>query len=127
MLWSDIGSGLIFDDCIVGETYYKDCTIWNRSEIELRWVLNTVDISNISNKKWLEFSDYDTGDTLDFAPIPAYSPKRIRVTFKPKEIGEFNYDLQIENENDSGNTIETRVHALVRSVLTEETLIINSG
>lgn len=129
VLWTDINisGGVIFDDCVLGETYYKDCTIWNKSEIELRWLLNTVDLSSGGNKNRLEFSDYESGESLDFAPIPAYSPKRVRVTFIPKEIGEFSYTLQIENENDSSNTIESMIRANVRSVLREETLIVNTG
>ena len=86
-----------------------------------------MDLSNEGNRNWLKFSDYDTGEQLGFTPIPAYSPKRIRVTFKPKDIGEFNYDLQIENQNDSSNTIQTHVHATVRAVLREETLVVSTG
>ena len=130
VLTTDISStGLIFDDCIAGGgTYFKDFTVNNRSEIELFWILNTVDLSNQKDQKnVLKFTDYDTGETLDFSPISAYSPKRIRVSFKPTEIGEFNYDLQIENQNDSRNTIQTRIHAIVRSVQREEKLIINTG
>ena len=130
MLTTDISStGLIFDDCIAGGgTYFKDFTVYNRSEIELFWILNTVDLSNQKDQKnVLKFTDYDTGEPLDFSPIPAYSPKRIRVSFKPTEIGEFNYDLQVENQNDSGNTIQTRIHAIVRSVLREEKLVISTG
>ena len=112
---------------MVGETYYKDFTIWNRSEIDLVWTLNTVDLNTDGSKNKLEFTDYDTGESLDFAPITSFSPKRIRVMFRPKEIGEFNYELQIENENDSNNVRETRVHAIVRSVLREEVLIVNTG
>ncbi|KAI8903993.1 hypothetical protein EDD86DRAFT_213630 [Gorgonomyces haynaldii] len=124
-MWTDIDSaGIIFDDCVVGQTYFRDFTIWNRSEIDLHWVLNEADLLS---RKWLEFSDYDSGGPLDFAPIPAYSPKRIRITFKPKEPGDFVYDILIENENDASNTIETRLHASVRSFLREEMLIINTG
>jgi hypothetical protein len=49
------------------------------------------------------------------------------MTFKPREIGEFNYDLQIENENDSSNILQSRIHAVVRSVLREESLAVSSG
>lgn len=127
VLWTDIGSsGILFDDCIIGGTYFKDFTIWNRSEIELRWTINDVDLVAVTPHT-LEFTDYDTGQPLDFLPIPPYSPKRIRVTFKPKETTDISYNLQIENENDSTNFIETRIHAHVRSVLREETLVINTG
>lgn len=99
MLWTDIGeTGLVFEDCVVGGTYYKDFTIWNHSEIDLYWLLNTVDLnSNLSSLgSLLIFADYSTGEPFDWkVPVSAYSPMRIRVTFKPLEIGEFNYDLQV--------------------------------
>ncbi|GES89175.1 hypothetical protein GLOIN_2v1769365 [Rhizophagus clarus] len=128
VLWTDVGeTGINFDDCVNGGTYFKDFTIWNRSEIELYWLLNTVDLSNSEHEDWLKFTDYDTGELLDDKPIPSYSHRRIRVTFKPREIGEFNYDLQIENANDSSNILQSRIHAVVRSVLREESLVVSSG
>lgn len=128
VLTTDISStGLIFDECVAGGTYFKDFTVHNRSEIELFWVLNTEDLSKNGNRSWLKFTDYETGEPLEYTPIPAYSPKRIRITFKPLEIGEFNYDLQIENQNDSSNTIQTHIHAVVRSVLRNEKLLVSTG
>lgn len=128
MLWTDISEvGLNFDDCVVGGTYFKDFTISNKSEIDLFWLLNTVDLNNTGKDDCLRFTDYDTGEVLDNKPIPIYSYRRVRVTFKPKEVGEFNYDLQVENINDSRNLEQTRIHASVRSVLKDETLMISSG
>ncbi|KAJ3043675.1 hypothetical protein HDV00_004448 [Rhizophlyctis rosea] len=128
VLWTDIGeTGIIFDDCVVGETYYKDFTVWNRSEIDLFWVLNTVDLSNRQDSSWLKFTDQDTGEALDGSPIPAYSHRRIRITFRPREVGEVNYDLQLENANDSANTVQALIHAVVRSVAREEALVVSSG
>ncbi|KND01233.1 uncharacterized protein SPPG_04324 [Spizellomyces punctatus DAOM BR117] len=128
VLWTDIGdTGLMFDDCVVGGTYFKDFTVWNRSEIDLYWILNTVDLSNRQDNTWLKLSDYDTGEPLDGKPIPSYSPRRIRITFRPREVGEFNYDLQLENANDSGNTVQATIHAVVRSALREESLVVSSG
>ncbi|KAJ3261021.1 hypothetical protein HK103_006976 [Boothiomyces macroporosus] len=125
---TDISStGLIFDDCVVGGTYFKDFTVHNRSEIMLFWTLTSVDLSNKNHKNWLKFTDYDTGEPLDFSPLAAYTPKRIRVSFKPTDVGEFNYELQIENQNDASNTVQTHVHAIVRSVMREEKLIISTG
>jgi hypothetical protein len=42
-------------------------------------------------------------------------------------MGEFSYDLQIENSNDSTNTIQAHIHAMVRPKLKEESLVISSG
>lgn len=119
--------GLNFEDCVVGGTYFKDFTIWNRSEIGLFFVLNTIDLSNQKNSGQLVFCDYDTGEVLDQNHIPAYSPLRIRIIFKPTEVGEFDYNLQIENANDSSNTIKTHIHAMVRYILKEESLVVSSG
>ncbi|CAG8447057.1 5601_t:CDS:2 [Ambispora gerdemannii] len=128
VLWTDVGeTGINFYDCVTGGTYFKDFTIWNRSEIELYWLINTVDLSNSKCEDSLKFTDYDTGELLDAKPIPSYTHRRIRVTFRPKEIGEFNYDLQLENANDPSNVLESRIHAVVRSVLREESLVVSSG
>ncbi|KAI9329352.1 hypothetical protein BDR26DRAFT_729799 [Obelidium mucronatum] len=130
VLWTDIGeTGISFDGCVVGSTYFKDFSIWNKSEIDLYWVLNTIDLSNRQNNAWLTFSDYDTAEPLDFSrPIPSYSQRRIRVTFKPTEPGEFNYDLQLENCNDSaGNTVQALVTADVKSAPSEELIRVESA
>ncbi|KAI8615007.1 hypothetical protein BC830DRAFT_1124579, partial [Chytriomyces sp. MP71] len=130
VLWTDIGeTGISFDACVVGGTYFKDFSIWNKSEIDLYWVLNTIDLSNRQNNSWLSFSEYDTGEPLDFSrPIPSYSQHRIRVTFKPTEAGEFSYDLQMENSNDSArNTVQALLHADVKSAPTEEVLRVGNN
>ncbi|KAJ3416131.1 hypothetical protein HDV05_003100 [Chytridiales sp. JEL 0842] len=128
VLWTDIGeTGIIFEDCVVGEIYFKDISIWNRSEIELHWLINAVDLSNRQNNSWLEFTDYDTGEPLTPTPLPAFSQRRIRVTFKPKDIGEFNYDLQLENLNDSANTVQVLIHAVVTENHREESLVVSCG
>ncbi|KAF7728409.1 hypothetical protein EC973_006217 [Apophysomyces ossiformis] len=128
VLWTDVAeTGLNFDDCVLGEVYHKDFTIRNKSEIDLYWLMNTVDLSNLNREDWLQFTDPETNEVLDNRPIPGYSHRRIRLTFMPKEVGEFNYDLQVENANDARNVIQTRIHATVRSVTHKESLIVSSG
>jgi hypothetical protein len=102
-------------------------TCWSRSEIDLQWLINAVDLSNRQNNSWLEFSDYDTGEPLIATPLPSFSQRRIRVTFRPKDVGEFNYDLQLENLNDSGNTVQVLVHAVVTAAHREESLVVSCG
>ncbi|KAI9246915.1 hypothetical protein BDA99DRAFT_565333 [Phascolomyces articulosus] len=128
VMWTDIAeTGVNFDDCMLGEECYKDFTIQNNSDVELHWLVNTVDLSNLNREGWLQFSDAETGSILDYEPIPGHSHRRVRLTFMPKEVGEFNYDLQIENANDARNVVQTKVHASVRSILREESLIVSSG
>ncbi|KAI8988024.1 hypothetical protein BDF20DRAFT_998552 [Mycotypha africana] len=125
-LWIDVAeTGLSFDDCVIGETYYKEFTIQNRSEIDLYWTLNTKDLSYAD---WIQFIDVETENILDtFSPIESFSNKQIRIIFMPKEVGEFVYDLQFENANDSRNVVQVKMHATVRSVLRKETMIVSSG
>ncbi|KAI9487044.1 MAG: hypothetical protein EXX96DRAFT_646766 [Benjaminiella poitrasii] len=125
-LWTEVAeTGLNFDDCVLGETYYRDFSIQNRSEIDLYWFMNTIDLLK---SDWIQFVDAETGDVLSQEdPIPCYSDKQIRMLFMPKEVGEFNYDLQVENANDARNVVQIKVHANVRSVLRKETLIVSSG
>jgi hypothetical protein len=92
----------MFDDCILGGTYFKDFSIWNRSEIDLYFVLTLISSSssNTNNKSedsWIKFTDYDTGEPLTSKPVTSYSPRRVRVTFKPKDVGDYIYDIQIES------------------------------
>jgi hypothetical protein len=46
---------LVFDDCLIGMSYVKDFTIWNRSEMPL--------VFNLDGKQEpaLEFTDFETG------------------------------------------------------------------
>lgn len=128
VLWTDVlETGLNFDDCMLGETYQKEFNIQNKSDIELHWLLNTIDLSNLNREDWLQFTDAETGETLDYQPVPGNSSRRILLTFIPKEVGEFNYDLQLENVNDARNMVQARIHASVRSVPREESLVVSSG
>ncbi|KAI9092651.1 hypothetical protein DFS34DRAFT_583878, partial [Phlyctochytrium arcticum] len=129
VLWTDISdTGILFDDCVVGGTYSQDFTVWNRSEIDLYWIMNMVDLSNRQDNTWLKLSDYETGEPLDGSkPISSYSHQRIRLTFRPREVGEFKYDLQLENANDAGNTVSATIDAIVRAAAREECLVVSSG
>ncbi|KAG0065796.1 hypothetical protein BGZ89_007929 [Linnemannia elongata] len=149
VLYSDIGeTGINFEDCAANQEYVKDFTIWNRSEIPLYWQLNTVDVSSASRENWLRFVDYEdsyggTGaedaaehveeqgqhsKAVQSKPIPSYGYRRIRVIFRPKENGDFLFDLLLENLNDASNIEEATIHAAVRAVSRgEDTLTISTG
>ncbi|ORY06684.1 hypothetical protein LY90DRAFT_678342 [Neocallimastix californiae] len=128
VLWIDIGeTGISFDDCVLGGTYFKDFTLWNRSEIDLYWIMSITDTLGNSHVNWLKFFNYDTGEELDCKPLSAFAHLRIRVQFCPQEIGEFSYDFQIENANDMSNIEETKITSVVRAVKREESLVVSSG
>jgi len=46
---------LVFDDCLIGMSYVKDFTIWNRSEMPLVFYLSA------KQEPALEFTDFETG------------------------------------------------------------------
>ncbi|KAF9133180.1 hypothetical protein BGW39_010393 [Mortierella sp. 14UC] len=149
VLYSKIGeTGINFEDCVANQEYVKDFTIWNRSEIPLYWQLNTVDVSSASRENWLRFVEYEdsyggTGaedaaehveeqgqhsKAVQAKPIPSYGNLRIRVIFRPKENGDFLFDLLLENLNDASNIEEATIHAAVRAVSRgEDTLMISTG
>ncbi|KAH7052805.1 hypothetical protein BKA57DRAFT_391544, partial [Linnemannia elongata] len=129
VLYSDIGeTGINFEDCAANQEYVKDFTIWNRSEIPLYWQLNTVDVSSASRENWLRFVDYEDSYAVQSKPIPSYGYRRIRVIFRPKENGDFLFDLLLENLNDASNIEEATIHAAVRAVSRgEDTLTISTG
>ncbi|KAG0354586.1 hypothetical protein BG005_006346 [Podila minutissima] len=150
VLYSNIGeTGINFEDCVANQTYVKDFTIWNRSEIPLYWQLHTVDVGNESREEWLKFVDYEDsfGDdveegvdyvdeqgqvhiskTMRSKPILSYGYRRIRVIFVPRENGDFLFDMLLENLNDATNIEEATIHAAVRAVSRgQDTLLISAG
>ncbi|KAF1807499.1 hypothetical protein FB192DRAFT_1356112 [Mucor lusitanicus] len=62
-----------------------------------------------------------------FKPIAPFSIYTFRVIFTPKEVGKFNYDLQIENINDVQNIIQTKIHATIQRFMHRDTLVVSSG
>ncbi|KAI9221655.1 hypothetical protein BC828DRAFT_397312 [Blastocladiella britannica] len=115
--------GLLFDDCVPGDTFFRDFTVWNKSEIDLYWSLNKADISHA-----LTFTEYNSGEPLDQSkPIPAYSYCHVRVMYKPEQLGDFDYEIQLENANDSSNVEIIRVQCVVRSAVQDDALVVLSG
>ncbi|KAF9353671.1 hypothetical protein BGX34_011443 [Mortierella sp. NVP85] len=151
VLYSNIEeTGISFEDCVANQEFFKDFTIWNRSEIPLYWQLHVVDAGNTSRESWLRFADYEDSvggnqaeESVDHVnsqdqvhqsrivrskPIPSYGFRRIRVTFRPTENGDFLFDLLLENLNDATNVEEATIHATVRAVSRgEDTLAISTG
>jgi len=126
-MWADIlDSGISFDDCIIGNTYFKDFTLWNKSEIELFWSVNIFSELK-SGGNLLEFSDCNTGEPLDRIPIPSYSHRRIRVSLQTRVVGEFVYEAELLNLNDISNCIPLNIHAVIRFAPSEESLLIPHG
>ncbi|TPX41332.1 hypothetical protein SeLEV6574_g06148 [Synchytrium endobioticum] len=145
VLWVDVCE-IVFDDAVVGAVYFRDFTVWNRSEIDLHWTANVLASSNgnhsapsmsnssappnhdqaLDNAVW-KLIDCDTGEPSDTKPIPSFSRRRIRLAFKPSTTGDVGVELQFENLNDTSNSIQVYVHAMVKAAVNEEVLMIASG
>ncbi|KAF0690204.1 Aste57867_18395 [Aphanomyces stellatus] len=103
---------LHFDDCVPGGSYVKDVTVWNRSEIPL--IFRLVTSVTAHEKQLLTCVDYNTGYALGETPysIAAYGHMRIRVTYRPLEVGEQFFEVLVQNLHDSRNVKTLKIHAI---------------
>ncbi|TMW68793.1 hypothetical protein Poli38472_006261 [Pythium oligandrum] len=105
---------LHFDDCIPGGSFVKDFTVWNRSEIPLLFQL----VSSVSafdeTRHLLTFTDYNTGYVIGEKVLQAaaYGHVRIRVTYRPVEVGERFFEVHVQNLHDSRNVKILQIHAV---------------
>jgi len=126
-MWVELPeSGIVFDDCLVGNTYFKDFTIWNRSEIELFWHIDVI-TSMGTNENFLYFTDCNTSEVFDGSPIPAYSHRRIRLSLETRVVGDLIYEAEISNLNDSQNCIRFPIYVNIRKALSEQLLLFPMG
>ena len=81
-----------------------------RSEIKLSFRLE-LSIDNGSLECW----NYDTNEPLKNteSTIPAYDHRRVRVIFKPTEVGERTFQLYLENVNNPNNWLDIAVSTSV--------------
>ncbi|KAG7384259.1 hypothetical protein PHYBOEH_009578 [Phytophthora boehmeriae] len=105
---------LHFDDCVPGGSFVKDFTVWNRSEIPLLFKLVSPMTPWSENKELLVCTDYNSGYIIGDKTLQAaaYGHVRIRVTYRPTEIGERFFEIQAQNLHDSRNEKVLRIHAI---------------
>ncbi|EFA77122.1 hypothetical protein PPL_09877 [Heterostelium album PN500] len=103
---------IIFDDCIVGSSYIKDLTIWNRSEMPLVF-------SIYCKEKIISLFQFTDVTGLPLATenqvVPSYSSMSMRIVFKPNAAGQSTYKFKLENKNDSSNYELIVIHSTVTS------------
>jgi hypothetical protein len=109
---------LYFDECLPGNTYIKDFTVWNRSEIPLWFRLQ----SSAPDFSVIDCTLFDTNERIsaDGQRVANYSHCHIRVTFKAQDVGEDEYSLEIENVNDERNIETITVHSVTTRGLNRE-------
>eukprot|EP01119_Soliformovum_irregulare_P011729 TRINITY_DN2968_c0_g1_i1.p1 TRINITY_DN2968_c0_g1~~TRINITY_DN2968_c0_g1_i1.p1 ORF type:complete len:2115 (-),score=553.79 TRINITY_DN2968_c0_g1_i1:1679-8023(-) len=107
-------SKLTLLNCKPGETYVKDFTLSNCSEMPCLYEISCT--SKRHNSNVLEISDNETGMVLaDSNILRGYYRVRVRVSFKPVEEGIFDYVLQIVNKNDLNNIKHIKIQTVVSS------------
>ncbi|KAE9334957.1 hypothetical protein PF008_g13725 [Phytophthora fragariae] len=105
---------LHFDDCVPSGSFVKDFTVWNRSEIPLLFKLVSPMTPWSENKELLVCTDYNSGYAIGDKTLQAaaYGHVRIRVTYRPTEIGERFFEIQAQNLHDSRNVKTLKIHAI---------------
>jgi hypothetical protein len=101
---------VVFSGCVPGGMYYRDFTLQNLSDIPLHFSmsLSPGTMAAVSSKV-LEFSFFDlegegqSGDTGKRGYVPAVGRMRVRVSFKPSAVGEYNFEAVFVNKNDEEN------------------------
>lgn len=77
-----------FDSCVLGETYRRDVQVWNRSECDLVFQINSTS-STSEFESHITFHDFDSGHARLISlnrhcKIAPYSNKRIRISLSAK-------------------------------------------
>ncbi|KAG1700098.1 hypothetical protein DVH05_011911 [Phytophthora capsici] len=105
---------LHFDDCVPGGSFVKDFTVWNRSEIPLLFKLVSPMTPWSENNELLVCTDYNSGYVIGDKTLQAaaYGHVRIRVTYRPTDVGERFFEIQAQNLHDSRNVKTLRIHAI---------------
>ncbi|KAF4150516.1 hypothetical protein GN958_ATG00291 [Phytophthora infestans] len=105
---------LHFDDCVPGGSFVKDFTVWNRSEIPLLFKLVSPMTPWSENNELLVCTDYNSGYVIGDKTLQAaaYGHVRIRVTYRPTDIGERFFEIQAQNLHDSRNMKVLKIHAV---------------
>ena len=127
------GAEIMFSGCTPGGTYYRDFTIKNLSDIPLFFnILLMGDAFHAAADKTLELSDHsvrnmdgdnDTGGgSLRDGMVKSHGQLRIRITFKPRKVGDFVFTAVVENLNNFRNKETVRMTAFVNNEEEEEGL-----
>ena len=120
-------SQVLFSDCVVQGTYYRDFTVWNRSEIPLLFRIPHLEqmqgssrvVNSISCAKgMLGISEYDSRKKLRLSrgvKVAGFSHIRLRLSYRPEAVGDHDFKFFIFNANGSGpkQTVQMTVHAHV--------------
>ena len=119
---------LAFEAVTIGGSAVKDFTVWNCSEVPLRFRLALTHRGAsvpYHERPEIDFQDADNGVPLSGGAgqhVLGYSHTRVRAYLTAKEVGQFSMQLGVINLGDARNTELLRVHVLVTTTVQEEGL-----
>lgn len=119
---------LAFNACTIGATTIKDFTVWNCSEVALRFRMSVAHRGTGAvaphERPELAFFDGDSAERLVDGSqlVLGYSHTRVRAHLSAREVGQFSMQLHVVNLADARNSELLRVHALVTTTVQEEGL-----
>ena len=103
-------------EATIGNTYFRDIQIWNRSESKLFYRFLYLNGTKHMNSM-LTFSEPESGKTLQFGKtllMLPFATKRVRCTMKARILGEHKATYVVENLNNSSNTMSINCGAFVK-------------
>ena len=115
---------IAFDGCVLGKTYFRDFTVWNRAEIPLSFI---VAARSRPHKALFTFTYSESGEPLEELTIPGFANVRVRVTYRPASVGEQRHEAIVSNINDPTNAFTVRVYSMTVASEQEKALVISSG
>ncbi|KAL3907212.1 MAG: hypothetical protein SGPRY_010257, partial [Prymnesium sp.] len=121
---------LVFENCVIGSSCVKDFTVWNCSEVPLKY--RVIVLQKRATKKVrrgeIEFINAESGMPLSEASevVLGYSHARIRVNFKPREVGQFSMELEVANLRDLRNSETIGLHLVVAAQPQHEGLLVRN-
>ncbi|KOO35561.1 peroxisomal membrane protein mpv17, partial [Chrysochromulina tobinii] len=109
---------LSFDACVIGASAVRDFTVWNCSEVPLRFRLSELPRGPTQpTTGWpqIEFLDADADLRLPESGqlVLGYSHARVRAYLLAGAVGQYTIELEVSNLNDVRNHELLRVHVLV--------------
>ncbi|BBM97058.1 hypothetical protein MPTK1_1g02700 [Marchantia polymorpha subsp. ruderalis] len=113
---------IVFDDCVPGGVFVKDFSVWNLSEVPCSFQLHVK--NGQTEQPSLDLTDYDTGLPISSGEIKSCAHRRIRVMYKPREVGDCAYSIQLENSFDVRNSTCIPVQCIVNAEHRREGLLV---
>ena len=120
---------LVFENCVIGSSSVKDFTVWNGSEVPLKYRMMVLQkgATQRDRRGEIEFINADSGMPLSEASevVLGYSHARIRVYFKPRDVGQYSMELEVSNQNDLRNFETIGLHLVVAAQPQHEGLLVS--